>query len=151
MTTLADKIDRLFELRTKPDGSPFSYQDVEKGTDHAVTAAYIWKLRTGAATNPGYKVLEALAHFFKVSLDYFASETPVSEAQLQQMRLAAELDKAGVAQIALRASQLDERGRQALLDMMEYILQVQGSDDARSGTDAAAPGEEPVQDFNREL
>ena len=145
MDSLADKIDQLFQTRTRADGRQYSYQDVEQGTDHAVTAAYVWKLRTGAATNPGYRVLEALAHFFHVPMDYFAAETPISDTQLQHLKLAAELDKAGVAQIALRASQLDERGRRAVLDMLDYVFQLRQEEEAAHETDTPPPGSGPVQ------
>ena len=127
MNSLADKLELLFANFTQPDGSTFSYQDVEKGTDHAVTAAYVWKLRAGQATNPSYKVLEAIAAFFGVPIDYFASTQTVSDDYVQRLKLAAELGKEDVAQIALRAGQLDAPGRQAILHMLEYVLQVQRS------------------------
>lgn len=142
MNTLADKLELLFATFTQPDGSPYSYQDVENGTDHAVTAAYVWKLRAGKATNPSYRVLEAIAAFFDVPIDYFASEQIVSDDYLQRLKLAVELDKEGVAQIALRAGQLDAQGRQAILDMMEYVLQIKRSNYVQSANQSdAAPDE----------
>lgn len=132
MNTLADKLELLFATFTQPDGSPYSYQDVENGANHAVTAAYVWKLRAGKATNPSYRVLEAIAAFFDVPIDYFASERVVSDDYVQRLKLAAELGKEDVAQITLRAGQLDAQGRQAILDMMEYVLQLQRSSDASS-------------------
>ncbi len=142
MNTLADKLEKLFATFTQPDGRPFSYQDVEKGTDHAVTAAYVWKLRAGQATNPSYRVLEAIAAFFGVPISYFASEQIVSDDYVQRLKLAVELEKEGVAQIALRAGQLDAPGRQAILDMMEYVLQIKRSNYVQSANQSdAAPDE----------
>ncbi len=125
MSTLAEKIDHLFKQFTRPDGREYTYQDVELGTGKAITDTYVWKLRSGQATNPSYRVLKALSDFFEVPVSYFFGEE-VAPDYLQQMQLASQLHKAGVANIALRASGLDERGRQAILDMIEYVRKAQG-------------------------
>lgn len=41
----AEKLDRLFELVTRPDSQPFSHTEVAAGA--GVTAAYVWRLRRG--------------------------------------------------------------------------------------------------------
>jgi hypothetical protein len=48
---------------------------VQDGTSKAVTAGYIWRLRVGKATNPGYDVIQALAHFFGVDPACFSEAT----------------------------------------------------------------------------
>jgi len=135
MSTLARKIDLLFKNFKKPDGQEFTYQEVEEGTNKAVTGAYVWKLRTGKAENPGYRVLKALSDFFGVSVSYFFDEQEPSEEYVQKLRLAAELHKAGVAHIALRASDLDEAGRRAVLEMIEYVRKAQGLQSALNDRD----------------
>lgn len=135
MSTLAKKIDLLFKNFKKPDGQEFTYQEVEEGTNKAVTGAYVWKLRTGKAENPGYRVLKALSDFFGVSVSYFFDEQEPSEEYVQKLRLAAELHKAGVAHIALRASDLDEAGRRAVLEMIEYVRKAQGLQSALNDRD----------------
>jgi transcriptional regulator with XRE-family HTH domain len=107
---------------------------VEEGTNKAVTGAYIWKLRTGKAENPGYRVLKALSDFFGVPVSYFFEEQ-VSEEYVQDLKLVAELRKAGVARIALRASNLDEAGKQAILEMIEYVRKAQGLQSALNDRD----------------
>lgn len=129
MINLANKIDRLFREFTRPDGREYTYQEVEEGTGKAVTGTYVWKLRTGKATNPGYRVLKALSEFFHVPVSYFFDEAP-SPDYVQELKLAARLRKAGVAHIALRASDLDARGRQAVLEMIEYVRKAQGLESA---------------------
>jgi hypothetical protein len=45
LPTFAEKLDRLFELVTRPDGQPFGHTEVATGA--GVTAAYVWRLRRG--------------------------------------------------------------------------------------------------------
>ena len=124
MTTLAEKIDLLFKTIKKPDGSQYTYQEVEEGTGKAITGAYIWKLRTGKAENPSYKVLKVLSDFFEVPVSFFFEE--VSEEYLQNLKLATQLREDGVQHIALRAGDLDEAGKRAVLEMIEYVRKAQG-------------------------
>jgi transcriptional regulator with XRE-family HTH domain len=126
MSELAEKINRLFETFTKPDGSEYTYREVEDGTNRAVTAAYVWRLRTGKAENPGYRVLAALCRFFEVSITYFFSEEPEAEVYVKELRLARALHEEGVAHLARRAGELDEEGRNAVLEMIEYVRKAQG-------------------------
>jgi transcriptional regulator with XRE-family HTH domain len=125
MTTLAEKIDLLFKTFRKPDGSQYTYQEVEEGTNKAVTGAYVWKLRTGKAENPSYKVLKVLSDFFEVPVSFFFEEE-VSEEYLQNLKLATQLREDGVQHIALRAGDLDEAGKRAVLEMIEYVRKAQG-------------------------
>lgn len=139
MSTLAEKIDLLFRTFKKPDGEEFTYQEVEEGTHKAVTGAYVWKLRTGKGENPGYRVLEALSDFFGVPVSYFFEEQ-VTEEDVQNLKLATELRKAGVAHIALRASDLDKAGKRAVLEMIEYIRKAQGLQSVLNDTDRGEEG-----------
>lgn len=121
--TFAEKLDHLFETVTKPDGTEYTHEEVEDGTNKAVTASYIWRLRTGKARNPGYRVIKALSDFFNVEPNYFFRDE-VTEESLARSNLAKRLQNADVEGIALRASELDEAGKRALLGMIEYIQQL---------------------------
>ncbi|RMH39083.1 MAG: XRE family transcriptional regulator [Gammaproteobacteria bacterium] len=125
MADLAEKIDLLFRTFTRPDGREYTYKEVELGTQKAVTDAYVWKLRMGQATNPSYRVLRALAAFFQVPLTYFF-EDDLSPEYLEDLKLAAALRDSQVAEIALRVADLDERGLQAVREMVEYVRKAQG-------------------------
>ena len=125
MSSLAEKIDLLFKTFKQPDGSEYTYQEVEEGTGKAITGAYVWKLRTGRAKNPSYKVLKVLSDFFQVPVSFFFEEE-VSEEYLQDLKLATQLREAGVQHIALRAGDLDEAGKRAVLEMIEYVRKAQG-------------------------
>ena len=121
----AQRLDYLFKHFTHPGGREYSYEEVQNGTGKAVTAAYIWRLRTGKATNPGYWVIKALSDFFGVDPNYFfQDEKQAKEMAIKQANanLAARFQEDSVKDIALRASELDEAGRQAILGMIDYIL-----------------------------
>ncbi len=121
--TLAERVDWLFRTFTKPDGTEYTYQEVEEGTQrlgHRITATGVWKIRHGETVNPGYLALRSLARFFSVPVDVFY-EDELSEEQLRRYQLAASLQNPNVEQIALRASRLHEDVQQTLLDMIQHI------------------------------
>lgn len=121
----AQRLDYLFKHITHPDGREYSYDEVQRGTGRAVTAAYIWRLRTGKAKNPGYWVIKALSDFFGIDPNYFfQDEKQAIEMADKKARtnLAEYLQDNTVKDIALRASELDEAGQQAILSMIDYIL-----------------------------
>lgn len=122
----AQRLDFLFKTVIKPDGSEYSYEDVQQGTNKAVTAAYVWRLRTGKATNPGYWIIKALSDFFGMDPNYFFQDEEKAKIIIEERvntNLAERFQDSSVRNVALRASELDEAGRQAILGMIEYILQ----------------------------
>ena len=54
------KLNSLFEEKRKPDGSKYSQTEVIEGTKGVLTRVYLWKLRTGRASNPGYQIIKAI-------------------------------------------------------------------------------------------
>jgi transcriptional regulator with XRE-family HTH domain len=114
--SLAEKLERLFDEVRKPNGSKYTQTEVVKGTNDVLTRVYLWKLRTGRATNPGFHIIQAIAHFFEVDPRYFfESEEPSKGSTTEEPTL---VDK-----IALRSGELDEEGRQTVLNMIDYILE----------------------------
>lgn len=121
----ARRLDQLFSSITLPDGREYTYEEVQNGTQRAVTAAYIWRLRTGKARNPGYRVIKALSHFFGVSPGYFFTSDDQPEEMPNEavnQNLADLFEDATLRQIALSASKMDEAGRQAILRILDYIV-----------------------------
>jgi transcriptional regulator with XRE-family HTH domain len=115
--SLAEKLDRLFEEKRKPDGSQYTQADVVEGTQGVLTRVYLWKLRTGRASNPGFQILQAISDFFGVDPSYFF-EDRLEEAVDESLRVRNDL----LNKITLRSSMLDEEGKQAVLNMIDYIL-----------------------------
>src|SRR5258706_6260043 len=114
----AEKLNRLFKEKRKPDGTLYTQTEVVENTKGVLTRVYLWKLRTGRASNPGLQVIRALAEFFGVDPSYFFVNDKMS------MEFAKENQKRDqlVDQIALRSSELDHKGKQAVLYMIESIV-----------------------------
>ena len=132
---IAERIDSLFKTHTKPDGREHTYKEVEKGTGKAISSAYMWKLRHGKSSNPSRNKLKVLSDFFGVPPSYFFEET--DEEYEEILRVAHSLRVAGVQQIALRAKELNEEGREAILEMAERIKRIQVG---KEGTDETSQG-----------
>jgi len=116
--SFATKLNRLFEEKRKPDGSPYTQTEVVESAKGILTRVYLWKLRKGTATNPGLHVIQALAKFFGVAPSYFLeNEVLRTEHSKRNQKRDAVVDR-----IALRSSQLDDKGKQAVIYMIESIL-----------------------------
>lgn len=122
--TLAQKVDWLFDLRRTAQGRQFTYGQVQRQSGNRITASYVWKLRTGAMSNPGLSALEALADFFQVPLDYFSEGGEYLE---ESVRLtAARPDDGASRQSAIQmlnkhAEDLSDQALQVVLGMAEYL------------------------------
>lgn len=114
----AKKLNTLFEKKTKLDGTKYTQEEVIEGTNGVLTRAYLWKLRTGRAKNPGFNIVQALANFFEVDINYFQAAEDKEQELLEQ----AKKNKL-ISEVALRASMYSEETVLAILTMMEYIEQ----------------------------
>ncbi|MFJ9522344.1 XRE family transcriptional regulator [Kitasatospora sp. NPDC101801] len=123
-TTLADRIDRLFEVVRGPDREPYSNEDVARAcreaTGETFSATYLWQLRTGRRDNPTKRHLEALARFFQVPPAYFFDDEQ-SARIAEELQLLGALRDAGVRDVALRAVSLSPEGLGTISDMIEII------------------------------
>jgi transcriptional regulator with XRE-family HTH domain len=117
---LADKLEKLFAEVRKPDGSKYTQAEVVEGTHSALTRVYLWKLRTGRATNPGFHIIQALADFFGVDTGYF-TQSDESVSEKKSMKRTGRYFK----EIQDRAARMDDKAQRAILDLMEYILSIQ--------------------------
>ncbi len=114
----AAKLNRLFKEKRKPDGTLYTQTEVIESTKGVLTRVYLWKLRTGRASNPGFLVIQALAEFFGVDPSYFFVNDKMSKEFAKQSQKRDQL----VDQIALRSSELDDKGKQTILYMIESIV-----------------------------
>lgn len=111
-----DKLNMLFEKKTKSDGSKYSQEEVITGTQGVLTRAYLWKLRTGRAKNPGFTIVQALADFFEVDINYFRTDESQPEVIVDKS-LRDEL----LEEMSLRASMFSEETIKTMIGMMEYV------------------------------
>lgn len=140
MDDIAERLDLLFRTVTKEGGKEYSYREIEELAGGAITSTSIWKIRTGRTRNPSLKTLQALSAAFEVPVAYFFIEEVTEDdipAYLQQYR-----DEKMVEQIALRAKDLDDNGKQAILDMINYVRRVQGlNNNDKEGNEEEADAE----------
>lgn len=123
--TIGQKVEWLFKNILKADGSQYTNQEVEEGTEklgYKVTVPTIWKIRHDKTRNPGYLTLRALALFFRVEPTFFY-EDELSLEELTEIKRRSIYMNSQVSEIALRASELDQKGRDFVLDMIKYIQQ----------------------------
>jgi transcriptional regulator with XRE-family HTH domain len=122
--TLADKIDKLFQVVRRPNREPYSHEEVARAcreaTGETFSATYLWQLRTGRRDNPTKRHLEALAQFFQVPPAYFFDDEQGAKIA-EELDLLAALRDAGVRNLALRAINLSPDGLDTIIDMVEAI------------------------------
>ncbi|MGC1376690.1 MAG: helix-turn-helix domain-containing protein [Anaerolineales bacterium] len=111
----AERLDRLFKEKRKPDGMPYSTADVLATTEGVLTRVHLWKLRNGRASNPSLKVIQALASCFDVSPTYFFEDEqmPTPCAPDSQVRNFVTV---------LRESSLGEEEQKAVLSVVTVLL-----------------------------
>jgi transcriptional regulator with XRE-family HTH domain len=117
--TFARKLNRLFEGKRKPDGTLYTQTEVVEASKGMLNRVYLWKLRKGRASNPGFRIIQFLSGFFGVDPSYFFES---DEARTIQVIESLKRD-ALVNQIALRSSELDDNSKQTILRMIESILE----------------------------
>ena len=121
-TELSVKINRLFEVMRKPNQPPLSNaaaaEAITAKTGVAISAAYLWQLRSGMKTNPTIAHLRAIAEFFGVPASYLidAGEDPNIEAQLRALQT---FRDAGVRDLAARASGLTPASLESIRRMVD--------------------------------
>ena len=113
----AERLNTLLELKRKPDGSKYTQEEIVQSARGVLSRAYLWKLRTGRAKNPGFQVVQALADFFAVDIHYFTAEEAAGVEMIDQAR-----EDEWLNQITVRSSMLGREGKLALLSMIDFIL-----------------------------
>jgi transcriptional regulator with XRE-family HTH domain len=123
-TSLAAKIDKLFQVVRKPNREQYSHDEVAKAcreaTGESFSTTYLWQLRTGRRDNPTKRHLEALAQFFQVSPAYFFDDEQSAKIA-EELELLGALRDAGVRNVALRAVTLSPAGLDTISDMIDAI------------------------------
>jgi transcriptional regulator with XRE-family HTH domain len=137
-SSLAGKIDTLFQVVRRPNRDQFSHEEVAKAcreaTGETFSATYLWQLRTGRRDNPTKRHLEALAQFFQVPVAYFFDDDQ-GAAIAKELELLGALRDAGVRSVALRAVNLSPEGIDTISDMIDVLARRErgGGGGARRG------------------
>ena len=126
---ITERTDWLFKTIKKPNGQEHSYGNIERMANGIVTRTSIWKVRTGRTRNPGQKMLQALSTAFQVPVNYFfdPNVTPEDIPAYREQHRSEQM----IEQIALRATDLDDEGKQAVLDMIAIVQKARGKSDLK--------------------
>jgi transcriptional regulator with XRE-family HTH domain len=126
--TLAEKINRLFEVIHPPDRGPWSNQEVERwlteraavdGDGLTISANHLLLLRNGQRDNPTARSVQAMAKFFQVDPGYFLRDDADTEQTYTDLQLLGAIrDYEQVKSIALRVFDLDPEMREWLARMI---------------------------------
>lgn len=124
-STLAGKINKLFQLVRKPNGENLTNEEVatacREATGESFSATYLWQLRTGRRDNPTKRHLEALANFFDVPVAYFFDDEHGQQLRAE-IELLGALRNADVRDIALRAANLSADGLDTVTDIIDVMV-----------------------------
>jgi len=122
--TLASRLDLLFKSVRPRDRGEYTHEEVAQALRTAggrtISATYIWQLRKGQRDNPTKHHLEALANFFGVPVSYFF-DGPDHAKIAQDLEVLAALRDSNVRTVALRAGELNDKGRAAVLALIEAL------------------------------
>jgi transcriptional regulator with XRE-family HTH domain len=72
--TLAERVQYLFEVRRRPDGTRYSINEVAAASRGMAAKSNLHNIRNGDNDNPTRETLIALALFFEVPITYFFPE-----------------------------------------------------------------------------
>jgi len=126
--TLAEKIEHLFKT-VRPRTGEYTHEEVANDIRDmggpTISATYIWQLRKGMRDNPTRRHLQALAAFFGVPAAYFLDDSMDEQVEAELALLAAMRDS-GVRTLATRAAALTPRGLDAIREMVERVLEIEG-------------------------
>jgi transcriptional regulator with XRE-family HTH domain len=128
LETLADKISWLMEHANPGGRGRLSHQDVSylmlevAGEKYSPNA--VWRLTTGDQTNPGYRVIRALAKVFGVEPGFFFEAYDEEKLGLveEQVKLLSLLRDAKITSVQFRALMgMDPEGREMFADMIRRV------------------------------
>lgn len=71
-STLSQRLQALFDRVRRPDGRRWTLQEVAQAT--GLSVSYLWRLRSGRASNPTRAVLERIAAFFGVPVSLLVEQ-----------------------------------------------------------------------------
>lgn len=127
--TLAERLEYLFRTVHEPGRREYSNEEVAaaitRDQDVAISASYIWYLRTGQRDNPTFKHLNALARFFGVPPAYFFDNATSARVEAELALLTAMKD-IGVRDLALRAAGLSPKSLEAINDVISRVRELEG-------------------------
>lgn len=122
LAQIAERLNILFDTRTRADGGAYSIAEVSTGT--GISDTLLRGMRRGDKTNPTIDTLMKIAAFFDVPPTFWVSPDP--EAEIAGRDLQRAMEDAGVHSIALRSKGLDARGLRFVKESIDMARSSQG-------------------------
>ncbi len=116
----AARLIDLLATRRNAQGLPYTLTEVSRGT--GLSLPYLSTLRKGRIEKVPFHVVETIARFFHVPLDYFSHHGP--PVDLEESLLQDALAKPLVREVLLRASSLATSELALVLGMMDHAKKV---------------------------
>jgi hypothetical protein len=126
-SSLAARLDHLFQTVVRPDGRKYTYDQVARALAQQsppvqVTGSLIWRLHRGKSRDASLSVVVALARFFDVPANYFLLDNEEIAAVLVQDRtLHASLDDESIRDIVLALRGLSASSLAAIADLVHAM------------------------------
>ncbi len=122
--SFAAQLQRLFDSYRREDGKRYTAKEVADEISYRgrvqVSKSYLYELLKGQKTSPSLTLVQALAEFFEVNLDYFADDERGRDLNRQYETVAALAD-ADVRQIAQRARDLSPDQLRSVLQYVDFV------------------------------
>lgn len=121
---ISERLNKLFDATGASTAAVA--EAVTSAGDVTLTRSYLHDLRTGARTNPSYKLLAAIAKHFDVSTDYFTDSATAARIDSQIDQLIT-LRESGVTSALLRSLDgLSAEGIRAVIDTVRVARYREG-------------------------
>ena len=122
--SFAAQLQRLFDSSRKEDGKRYTPKEVADEISRRgrvqTSKSYLYELLKGQKSSPSLALVQALAEFFEVNLDYFADDERGRDLNRQYETVAALAD-ADVRQIAQRARDLSPDQLRSVLQYVDFV------------------------------
>lgn len=113
---VAEQLNILFEVLTRPDGRPYTLKEVSDAT--GVSLATLSQMRNGKILNPQLNTLRDLCVHFNVPLQYFGTR---SRDECYDIIQGEQTPTKGINEIAFRAARLSEGAQRDILIIIEWM------------------------------
>lgn len=119
--TFGTRLRRLFDSVRREDGSKYTPREVAEEITrrgHRLSKSYVYTLLKDES-EPSHALVQALAEFFEVPLDFFSNSERGRDLN-RQYQVLASLGDHNVRQIAFRAQNLSPEQLQSVLDYIDF-------------------------------
>ncbi|RTL63787.1 MAG: XRE family transcriptional regulator [Pseudonocardiaceae bacterium] len=129
--TMPERLNYLFQSIRNIDDKPYSAAQVARWINDnggEISSVYILKILNGERTDPSQRYLKELARFFGVSPAFFWEDEP-ADLDVHELRQRILLRDDLVQSMMLRVARLSPSSQQALSEIIESLLKVEGKSD----------------------